>query len=58
METDRLPKVTATCTEDGDSQTAKIGYNMYRGWTQRDSQNWLQQIQRIDRQTAKTSTAI
>jgi len=35
MDTDRLPKVAKTCTDDGHRQTAKSGYNMYRGCTDR-----------------------
>jgi hypothetical protein len=37
-----------TCTEDGHKQTAKSGYNMYRGWPQTDYQKWLQHVQRMD----------
>ena len=48
MDTDRLPKVATTCTEDGHRQTTKSGYNMYRGWTQTDYQKWLQHVQRMD----------
>ena len=36
MDTNRLTKVATKCTEDGHKQTTKIGYNMYRGWTQTD----------------------
>jgi hypothetical protein len=36
MDTNRLPKVATTCTEDGHKQSTKCGYNMYRGWTQID----------------------
>jgi len=32
-------KVATTCTEDGDKQTTKSGYNMYRGWGQTDYQS-------------------
>ena len=48
MDTDRLPNVATTCTEDGHRQTTKSGYNMYRGWTQTDYQKWLQHVQRMD----------
>ena len=48
MDTNRLPKVATTCTEDGYKQTTKSGYNMYRGWTQTDYQKWLQHVQRMD----------
>ena len=39
MDTNRLPKVATTRTEDGHKQTTKSGYNMYTGWTQTDYQN-------------------
>ena len=63
MDTNRLPKLATTCTEDGHKQTTKSGYNMYRGWTKQttkcgynmyrgwtktDYQMWLQQVQRMD----------
>jgi len=72
MDTNRLPKqalqykpkLAITCTEDGCKKTTKtsttiqtkIGYNMYRGWTQTDfqnkhyniNQNLLQHVQRMD----------
>jgi len=48
MDTNRLPKVATTRTEDGHKQTAKSGYNTYRGWTQTDCQKWLQHVQRMD----------
>jgi hypothetical protein len=38
MDTNRLPKVATTCTENGHKQITKSGYNMYRGWTQIDYQ--------------------
>ena len=34
MDTDRLPNVATTCTEDGHRETAKSGYNTYREWTE------------------------
>jgi len=54
MDTVRLTRVATTCTEDGHIQTAKIAYNMYRGWKQTDCQKWLQHVQWIDRPTAKS----
>ena len=48
MDTNRLPKATTTCTEDGHKQTTKSDYNMYRGWAQTDYQKWLQHVQRMD----------
>jgi len=48
MDTNRLPKVAITCTEDGHKQTTKCGYKMYRGWTQIEYQKWLQHVQRMD----------
>jgi len=44
----RLAKVATTCTEKRHKKTTKIGYNMYRGWTQTDCQMWLQHLQRMD----------
>jgi len=35
MDTERQPNVAKTCTEDGNRQSDKIGYNMYKGWTDR-----------------------
>ena len=48
MDTNRLPNVATTCTENGHKQTTKYDYNMYRGWTQTDYQLWLQLVQRMD----------
>jgi len=31
-----------------DRQSANSGYNMNRGWTQSDLQEWLQHVQRMD----------
>jgi len=60
MDTNRLPNVATTCTEDGHKQTTKCGYNLYRGWTQTDYQMWLQHVQRMDTnrlpKVAKTCT--
>jgi len=35
MDTDSLPNFAKTCTVNGNRQTAKSGYNFYRGWTDR-----------------------
>ena len=51
MDTNRLPKVATTCTEDGHKQTTKSGYNMYRGWTQTDYQNKHYNINQKDEGT-------
>jgi len=48
MDTDKLPKVPATFTEDRHRQTAKSGCSIYRGWTETDCQKWLQYLQRMD----------
>ena len=47
----RLPKVATSCTEDGHKQTTKSGYNMYRGWTQTDYQNKHYNINQKDEGT-------
>jgi len=58
MDTNRLTKVATTCTENGHKQTNKSGYNMYRGWTQKDYQMWLQHVQRMDtNRLTKVATA-
>ena len=49
MDKNSLPKVATTCTEDRNKQTTKIGYNMYREWTQKDCQMWLQHVQSMDK---------
>jgi len=51
MDTNRLPKVATTCTEDGHKQTTKSGYNLYRGWTQTDYQNKHYNINQKDEGT-------
>ena len=51
MDTNRLPKVATTCTEDGHKQTTKCGYNMYRGWAQTDYQNKHYNINQKDEGT-------
>ena len=52
--------MATTCTEDGHKQTTKSGYNLYRGWTQRDYEMWLQHVQKMDTnrlpKVAKTCT--
>ena len=51
MDTNRLPKVATTCTEDGHKQTTKSGYNTYRGWTQTGYQNMHYNINQRDEGT-------
>ena len=54
MDTERLSKVAKTCTEDGQTQTAKSGYNTYRGWTHRLPKVATIFIEDGHRQTAKS----
>ena len=49
--TNRLPKVATSCTKYGHKQTTKSGYNMYRGWTQTDYQNKHYNINQKDEGT-------
>jgi len=38
MDTNRLPNVATTFTDDGHKQTTNCDYNLYRGWKQTDYQ--------------------